>query len=202
MRCALQAARPERNLRWLDIGCGRGDLLRSVRDEWQPAELSGIDAIDWLDDDLRDDVSFRVMPAESAEGLPVADRVLLVEVIEHLEAPWSALRRAAQLVAPGGRIVVSTPNLTTLRNRLELALRGGLTSFRSDFEPHVSPALPHVTGRILADEGLLVEAPRFAGVDVISLTRGKVWPEALRRRLPSLTSVSVVLAAQRPGKDD
>jgi 2-polyprenyl-3-methyl-5-hydroxy-6-metoxy-1,4-benzoquinol methylase len=195
---ALEAAEPHRRLRWLDIGCGRGDLLRKIRDEWEPADLRGIDAIDWLDHDLRDDVGFRVMPAESAEELPVADRVLLVEVIEHLEAPWSALRNASRLVAPGGRIVISTPNLATLRNRLELALRGGLTSFRQDFQPHISPALPHVTARILAEEGLSVEAPRFAGVDVISLTRGRVWPEGLRQRCPSLTSVSVIVAGERP----
>jgi SAM-dependent methyltransferase len=197
VQAALDAAQPERGLRWLDIGCGRGDLLREVRDRWQPAALCGADPIDWLDDDLRADVSFHAMPAEQADVLPVADRVLLVEVIEHLEAPWSALRKAARLVAPGGRIVVSTPNLTTLRNRLELGLRGQLTSFRPHYEPHISPALPHVTTRILGEEGLAVQAPRYAGADVISLSRGRVWPERVRGRYPSLTSVSTVIAARR-----
>jgi SAM-dependent methyltransferase len=195
---AVELARPEPHLRWLDIGCGRGDLLRRIRDEWQPATLSGIDPIDWLDDDLRGDVDFHVLDAEHADGLPCADRVLLVEVIEHLEAPWSALRQAARLVAPGGRIVLSTPNLATLRNRLELALRGHLTSFRPDNEPHISPALPHVTRRILLDEGLVLSEPRFAGADVLSLTKGRLWPEPIRARYPILTSVSVLLAAQRP----
>jgi SAM-dependent methyltransferase len=195
---ALAAAEPRPGLRWLDIGCGRGDLLRRIRDEWQPAQLSGIDPIDWLDDDLRDSVSFHTAAAEDAEGLAPADRVMLIEVIEHLEAPWSALRRAAQLVAPGGRIVVSTPNLATLRNRLELGLRGNLTSFRPDYQPHVSPALPHVTGRILAEEGLVVDDPRYAGTDVVSLTGGRRWPRALQRRWPRLSSVSVLLAAARP----
>lgn len=194
---ALEAAHPEPRLRWLDIGCGRGDLLRRIRDEWEPAELCGIDAIDWLAEDLRGDVTFYATAAEDADQLPVADRVLLVEVIEHLEAPWTALRKAARLVAPGGRIVVSTPNLATLRNRLELGLRGRLTSFRPDHEPHISPALPHVTARILAEEGLTVEAPRYAAADVISLTKGRVWPEPVRLRWPVLTSVSVILSARR-----
>ncbi|HEV7528367.1 MAG TPA: class I SAM-dependent methyltransferase [Solirubrobacteraceae bacterium] len=196
---ALAAAAPRSHLRWLDIGCGRGDLLRKLRDEWQPASLSGIDPIDWLDDDLRADVDFHRLAAEDADELAPADRVLLIEVIEHLEAPWSALRSAARLVAPGGRLVVSTPNLATLRTRLELGLRGNLTSFRPDYEPHISPALPHVTNRILREEGLTVQAPRFAGADVISLTNGRVWPERIRSRWPSLTSVSVVIAANRDG---
>lgn len=194
---ALDAARPKEGLSWLDIGCGRGDLLRQIRDRWKPADLQGIDPIDWLDEDLRSDVTFHMIAAEEADQLPLADRVMLIEVIEHLEAPWSALRKAARLLAPGGRIVVSTPNLATLRNRLELGVRGGLTSFRADYQPHISPALPHVTSRILAEEGLVVEAPRFAGADVISFSRGRLWPESLRARYPALMSVSTVIAASR-----
>lgn len=199
---ALEAARPQRGLRWLDIGCGRGDLLRKIRDEWEPAALFGVDPIDWLDDDLRSDVNFQALPAEQADDLPLADRVMLVEVIEHLEAPWSALRAAARLVAPGGWLVVSTPNVATLRNRLELGLRGHLTSFRPDYEPHISPALPHVTSRVLAEEQLAVDAPRFAGADVISLSKGRVWPERVRARYPILTSVSIVIAATRVPEAD
>ena len=150
---ALAAAHPAPHLRWLDIGCGRGALLRRIRDEWEPAELLGIDPIDWLDDDLRADVTFDTIPAEQAVDIAPVDRVLLIEVIEHLEGPWSALRQAARLVAPGGRIVVSTPNLARLRNRLELAVRGQFTSFRPDNQPHISPALPHVIARILARRG-------------------------------------------------
>ncbi|MCW3057889.1 MAG: SAM-dependent methyltransferase [Solirubrobacterales bacterium] len=201
IQTALAAARPEPRLRWLDIGCGRGDLLRKVRDEWEPASLTGIDPIDWLDADLSADVSFHTMAAEDAGQLPIADRVLLIEVIEHLESPWSALRQAARLVAPGGRLVVSTPNLATLRNRLELALRGNLTSFRPDYQPHISPALPHVASRILAEEQLSPEAPLYAGADVISLTRGRVWPAAIRARFPTLTSVSVLIGASRSVDD-
>jgi SAM-dependent methyltransferase len=198
VHAALVAAQPQPHLRWLDIGCGRGDLLRRLRDAWEPSSLAGIDPIDWLADDLRADVTFQARAAEDADGLPAADRVLLIEVIEHLEAPWKALRAAARLVAPGGRIVVSTPNLATLRNRLELGLRGNLTSFRPDYKPHISPALPHVTTRILEEEGLALDPPAFAGSDVISLSGGRVWPERVRTYYPILTSVSIVLSAWRP----
>jgi SAM-dependent methyltransferase len=199
---ALDAAQPQAHLRWLDVGCGRGDLLRQVRDRWEPATLSGIDPLDWLDPDLREDVDFRAIAAEDAHELPTADRVMLVEVIEHLEAPWSALRQAARLVAPGGRIVVSTPNLATLRHRLELGARGQLTSFRPGYDPHISPALPHVTTRILGEENFIVEQPRFAGTDVISLSKGRLWPERVRLRYPRLTSVSVIVSASRDASED
>jgi len=195
---ALTAARPQPHLRWLDIGCGRGHLLRRIRDELAPAKLIGVDPIDWLEDDLREDVDFHAVAAEEIAGLDAVDRVMMIEVIEHLEAPWSVLRQAARLVAPGGWIVVSTPNLARLRNRLELAARGHFTSFRPDNEAHISPAPPHVTSRILQEEGLVPDLPAFAGNDVISLTGGRLWPTAVHRRLPVLTSVSVIVAAQRP----
>lgn len=197
---ALEAAQPQPGLRWLDVGCGRGDLLRAVRDRWRPATLTGVDPLDWLDEDLRADVELHVAAAEDAHELPPADRVMLVEAIEHLEAPWSALRRAGRAVAPGGRIVVTTPNLATLRNRVELGVRGRLTSFRPGYDPHISPALPHVIERVLHEEGLAVEPPRYAGADVISMSGGRLWPERVRRRVPALTSVSVIVAAARKGR--
>jgi SAM-dependent methyltransferase len=195
---ALAAAEPAPGLRWLDIGCGRGDALRKIKQRWDPAQLAGIDAIDWLAEDLRGEVAFAELPAERADELPSVDRVLMIEVIEHLEAPWSALRAAARLVAPEGRIVVSTPNVATLRTRLELTVRGQLTSFRPDNEPHTTPALPHVTARVLAAEGLVVDERRYAGADVIPASGGRLWPERLRRRFAQLGSVSVIISARRP----
>jgi SAM-dependent methyltransferase len=194
---ALLAAAPERGLSWLDVGCGTGDLLRRVREEWAPASLRGLDLIDWLEQDLRPDVTFEAVSIEGAAEIPQADRVMLVEVIEHLPSPWAALAKAASLVAPGGAIVVTTPNIATLRSRLELAVRGNLTSFRPDFAPHMSPALPHVTARVLGDAGLTVAEPAYAGADVISLTGGRLWPAPIRTRWPRLTSISVVIAARR-----
>jgi len=198
LEAAMDAAEPAPGLRWLDVGCGTGNLLRVIKAGWQPAALWGLDPIDWLADDLREEVEFRRLGAEQALDVPVADRVMMIEVIEHLEAPWTALRAAARLVAPGGRIVVSTPNLASLRTRLELGVRGRFTAFRPENDVHVSPAPPHVTARILREEGLLPEPPRYAGSDVIPLSGGRVWPAPLMRRSPVLTSVSVIVAAGRP----
>src|SRR5581483_2148422 len=163
-----------------------------------PAALAGVDPIDWLEDDLRADVQLSTVAGEQMGGLPPADRVLLVEVVEHLDAPWSTLREAARLVSPGGWIVVSTPNIATLRCRLDLAVRGELTPFRPDNLPHLTPALPHVTTRVLEEEGLSCEPLAFAGADVIPLTGGRIWPETIRGRRPQLLSVSVIVAARRP----
>jgi SAM-dependent methyltransferase len=200
LEAGLTAAEPRPGLSWIDVGCGTGDLLRMIRDGCEPASLTGIDLIPWLASDLSDDVEFRQGAAEDIDDLAPADRVMLIEVIEHLEAPWRTLRRAARLVRPGGRIVVSTPNVATLRHRIDLSVRGRLTSFRPDNEAHISPALPHVIARVLSEEGLTPDEPRYAAADVIPLAHGRLWPQSLRERRPALLSVSVVIGARRAGE--
>lgn len=199
----LAAAAASSGLTWIDIGCGRGQVIRRVLELFEPERCVGVDVIDWLDDDLRDAVTMHVGPAEEilSDAKP-ADRVLLVETIEHLEAPWAVLRAAARLVNRGGRIVVSTPHIANLRHRLELLTRGVLTSFRPDDEPHLSPALPHVTARVLREEGLVVDPPIYTNRDVLPKLRGRHWPRSLHARWPSLSSSSVVIAAVRPVRSD
>lgn len=194
---ALKLARPQSDLSWLDIGCGTGDILRDVRDHYAPDRLQGVDIIDWLEQDLAGDVEMFTGPAEDVlERAEPADRVLLIELIEHLEAPWTILRLAARLVAPGGRLVLTTPNLISLRNRIELAVRGQLTSFRPDNAPHLTPALPHVAARILGEEGLGVTF-NFVGRDIIP-GGGPLWPWGIVRRAPKLTCISTVVIGDRP----
>jgi len=194
------ASRPEAGLSWLDIGCGRGDLVRTIRAFDPTARIAGIDAIDWLPPDLRGDVDLVVAAAEDGlNSASPADRVMLIEVIEHFEAPWTVLRSAARLVAPGGLLVLSTPNIATLRHRIELAARGRLTSFRPDHPPHLTPALPHVIERILVDEGLRVSIS-YAGHDIMPLTGGRPWPAPLHARLGSLTRTSLLVTGSRPGE--
>src|SRR3954466_6107859 len=68
-RAALAAAEPMRGLTWLDIGCGRGDLLREIEAAYQPAALTGTDVIGWLPPDLAARVNFVEGPAEDVLGV-------------------------------------------------------------------------------------------------------------------------------------
>lgn len=56
---------------------------------------------------------YRVAPAESlaASGLGGFDAVVSTEVIEHLQDPVGFVRDAASLLAPGGMLVLTTPNM-------------------------------------------------------------------------------------------
>jgi 2-polyprenyl-3-methyl-5-hydroxy-6-metoxy-1,4-benzoquinol methylase len=194
---ALRASTPKSGLDWIDIGCGTGDLLRAVRDRSAPRTLVGTDIIDWLTEDLRDDVDLVTGPAELvANRLGSADRVLMIEVLEHLESPWTTLRAAARLVRPGGRLVVTTPNIGSLRHRIELPIRGQLTSFRPDNLAHLTPVLPHTVRHLLRAEGLAVSSA-YVGADLLPAGRGRRWPHSMRGISPSLTHRSVLFVGTR-----
>jgi 2-polyprenyl-3-methyl-5-hydroxy-6-metoxy-1,4-benzoquinol methylase len=109
---------PRGEHRLLDVGCGAGGLLARYRElGWQ---VRGID------------LSEGAVEACRAQGLTVQqaglleadlpsrsfDAILLHHVIEHVPRPLDALRRARELLAPGGTMVVVTPNAGGLGFRM------------------------------------------------------------------------------------
>lgn len=196
---ALAMAQPRPHLRWIDIGAGTGDVLRHIRERWSPAGLVAIDILPWLASDLQEDVEMHMGdPVSIAGDLSLADRVLVVETLEHVEAPWTLLRIAARLVKPGGVLVVTTPNIMTLRHRLELVTRGQLTSFRPQEPQHLTPVLPHIAELIMRQEGLIHQRRDYAGSDIVPFTGGWRWPNRVGGLARPLLRVSVAMAAQRP----
>jgi ubiquinone/menaquinone biosynthesis C-methylase UbiE len=121
LKQAFEFAGVERGMRVLDLGCGRGEIVRHVAR--LGAQSFGIDY-----SQAAVNLSRRVMerePAGSLYGLAqsdakrlpfrdnVFDRVLLFDVVEHLH-PWEldlCLREVLRALKPGGQIVVHTaPN--------------------------------------------------------------------------------------------
>jgi SAM-dependent methyltransferase len=194
-------AAPAPGLRWADIGCGTGDDLRQIRDRYAPASLIGSDLLPWLPDDLSDVQFLEGDALWALSQIDNVDRLLMVETIEHLEAPWTALRAAARKVAPNGLLIVTTPNVRSLRHRLDLLVRGNLTSFRPDNDAHLTPVLLHVARRILDEEGMS-SSVFYCNPDVIPFTGGRKWTGALARRFPSLLAVSVGIVAERLSQPD
>lgn len=194
-------AAPAPGLRWADIGCGTGEDLRQIRDRYAPASLIGSDLLPWLPDDLSDIQFLEGDALWAMNQIDSVDRLLMVETIEHLEAPWTALRMAARKVAPNGLLIVTTPNVRSLRHRLDLLVRGSLTSFRPDNVAHLTPVLLHIAQRILDEEGM-PSSVFYCNPDVIPFTRGRQWTDALARRFPSLLAVSVGIVAERLARPD
>jgi SAM-dependent methyltransferase len=115
-RADVAALVPASCRRVLEVGCGTGAtgrLLRARGHHVTGLELDpGVaeEARRWLDAVGTADVE--------AEGLPFApgsfDCVVFGDVLEHLVDPWRVLREAAGVLASGGCVVASIPNLQNL----------------------------------------------------------------------------------------
>lgn len=113
------ARRPFEGLRLLDIGCGGGLLSEPMRR--LGFTVTGVDASERnigtasthaAEQGLT--IDYRCATAEQllAEGTPPFDVILNMEVIEHVADPGEYLRSCAQLLAPGGIMIVATLNRT------------------------------------------------------------------------------------------
>ena len=110
---------PLTGLKLLDIGCGGG--LVSEPMARLGADVTGIDAseanIKTALTHARSgglDIDFRAGTAEAllAEDAGPYDVVLNLEVVEHVANPAAFLKTSAQLLAPGGVIILATMNRT------------------------------------------------------------------------------------------
>lgn len=192
-------ARPAPGLRWLDVGCGYGDLVRWILAEQAPESVAAVDILPWLPEDLVESVDYRVGPAEEQlGGMDSVDRLLMIETLEHVEAPWALLRQTAELLRPGGLLIVTTPNIFGARSRVDMALRSQLTAFRTDYVGHLTPVLPHAAVHVLEDAGLRATSS-YTAVDMMPASRtGRAWPDWLASRWPRLTSASLLVVGEKP----
>jgi 2-polyprenyl-6-hydroxyphenyl methylase/3-demethylubiquinone-9 3-methyltransferase len=112
------AARPLAGLRVLDIGCGGGLIAEPLTR--LGAEVTGIDASEenigvarTHAGEMELAIDYRVAAAEDiAAGGERFDAVLCLEIVEHVADLDGFLAAAAQLVRPGGVLVVATLNRT------------------------------------------------------------------------------------------
>jgi len=111
----LWVNRPEKLL--VDVGCGRGDFLASMKSlGWNVLGIEPDSVAAGLARSRGVDVfGGRLEEAGLAGG--IADQVTLNHVLEHVEAPGALLKECRRILRPGGRLVIYTPNAESLGHR-------------------------------------------------------------------------------------
>jgi len=118
----LRLALADRPQRVLDVGCSSGYLARPLAASG--ARVSGIEldpaaaaeARSVCEEVLVGDVESMDLPFDDGSF----DVVLGGDVVEHLRDPGATLARLRPLLRPGGRLVLTTPNVANWTMRLSL----------------------------------------------------------------------------------
>lgn len=108
----------------LDVGCAAGDTAAVLIE--RGCRVSGIDidaaaaepARELLDELVIADIDRS--PLTEHFKPQTFDAIIFGDVLEHLADPWAALRDATALLRPGGRVLVSIPNVAHAAVRLSL----------------------------------------------------------------------------------
>jgi 2-polyprenyl-3-methyl-5-hydroxy-6-metoxy-1,4-benzoquinol methylase len=109
----------------LDVGCGRGVFAEQIVSKG--CRVTGVDILPpdqvspSLDSYFQTDLLRNGMK-EVVAGLGSRrfDKILLLDVIEHLPDPAQIVRDCLKLLEPGGQLIVSVPNIANISVRLML----------------------------------------------------------------------------------
>jgi 2-polyprenyl-6-hydroxyphenyl methylase/3-demethylubiquinone-9 3-methyltransferase len=164
----------------LDVGCGAGLLAEPLAR--LGATVTAIDAAPDLIAAAKDHaagqglvIDYRAMPVEDLSGR--FDLVTCMEVVEHVADPAAFIQALAARLAPGGLLILSTPNKTAWSRLLTITVAEGIGAVPKgthDFDKFIPPE--RMT-QLLADAGL--KCLDVEGI-AMSPTRGLHLSEDLR----------------------
>lgn len=144
--------------RLLDVGCKSGEFLKAARD-------SGWDVMGIELSAKASEIGQRAYDVEVVVGdfLRVTlaarsfDVVTMWHVLEHLWAPALALERAIDLLAPGGMLVIATPNPASIAARLF-----GPRWYHLDAPRHLALIPPRSLVGRLDEMGMMIRSLNFS----------------------------------------
>jgi SAM-dependent methyltransferase len=179
--------------RVLDVGCATGYLAADLAR--RGCRVTGVEADPAAAERARahceavvvGDVEDDACRGELAALAPF-DVVLCGDVLEHLRDPWSALRALAVLVTPGGKVVLSVPNVAHWTGRRAVARGRFPYAEHGLFDRTHLRFFTRASARDLAEgAGLHVVEERFAPA-----------PVPMQARLPALRALERVAVRVRP----
>jgi 2-polyprenyl-3-methyl-5-hydroxy-6-metoxy-1,4-benzoquinol methylase len=116
--------------RVLEIGCGAGATMAELRKRGGTQTAIGVeldpgaaaDAAKHFDTVLKGFVEQADIEGHVAPGS--LDMVLALDVLEHLVDPWTQVKRLSPLLKPGGKFVLSVPNIRNSKFIFRLLFKG------------------------------------------------------------------------------
>ncbi|MEO8199163.1 MAG: methyltransferase domain-containing protein [Gemmatimonadota bacterium] len=169
--------------RLLEVGAGSGAFALRLRDAG-----FAVEACDLFPDQFRvPDIPFRA--TDISKVLPYPDNsfdaLTCLETIEHLEDQFTFARECARVLAPGGRLLITTPNILGLAARWQyfwtgffpLAQRPMNELHRAPVHDHIHLLTYYELRYILRGTGLTIEAATTDRLRRHAMVHLWAWPK-------------------------
>ncbi|MBI1370534.1 MAG: methyltransferase domain-containing protein [Planctomycetes bacterium] len=128
--CRLVNERVPKGGRVLEVSCGSGWNLDTLRKDGYEVRGTNFSVHDMHADDLPIDLGVDVTKALPYDDASF-DALLLCDVIEHIYDHPAALKEIARVLKVGGWLIMPTPNVMRINSRLHYLLTGFLKIKRS-----------------------------------------------------------------------
>lgn len=151
--------------RVLDIAAGAGAFPQRLLEAGYQVVANDIDQDAWCLNGVQKFALDLNHPVESSAFGAAFDLVVAMEVIEHLQNPTKLLQDCGRLLAPGGYVLLSTPNVVDIDSRLIFLRKGSFYHFspQSYFATGHRAILPYWLLELLFVEARLEVVERRAG---------------------------------------
>lgn len=193
----------------LDVGCGEGHINALLRRINKPYTYLGLDASP-AQIALAKKKGIHIRQCDISSGFNVKsnayDVVLATEIIEHVYDTTFFLQEAQRVLKPGGVLILTTPNVASLGNRIRLLFgrRPGCLDYRKEGAPghirafvkkELDELIKECYFQIIKSTGKEVNLPFFnVKTKLIGLNN---W---LADVFPTLSSGFVIVAKKKSGK--
>ncbi|MEQ8766995.1 MAG: methyltransferase domain-containing protein [Planctomycetota bacterium] len=162
----------------LDAPAGSGALARKLARAGFEVTAAEIDRDGFLATEVP------CVPVDLDGDLPFEDQrfsvITTMDGIEHLENPFHFVRECARVLKIGGHLIVSTPNVTSIRSRARFFFTGFHNKFKLPLDETRPDPLHHINPLTYQE---LRYALHVSGLELIECTtnrvKGAAWPYLL-----------------------
>lgn len=197
----------------LDVGCATGYLAEAlVRNGCTVSGIEfAVDAAELARPHLEELVVSDLNQVDLTDAFPgrTYDVIVFGDVLEHLMDPARALRSASKMLAPGGSIVISIPNVA--HGSVRLALLAGEWNYSERGlldETHIKFFTYDTLNALVHDAGFVIEDARSTVVDALAteihVPATMLSAEVVEwvRRRPNADVYQFVVRARLRGSDE
>jgi 2-polyprenyl-3-methyl-5-hydroxy-6-metoxy-1,4-benzoquinol methylase len=143
-----RSASPLTGLRILDIPCGAGAFTGRLLEAGAEVHSADIENILQVQiNDFSQPGNFK--QADMNEALPYddgfLDAIVCIDGIEHIERPFDFIREATRTLGPGGTLILSTPNISSLRSRSRFLFTGHHNKCKTPLDENNPGPLHHIS---------------------------------------------------------